>query len=85
MKEGEEYSLIFLVNLDESRQVRYYTRVIQADYYLTEKLDFVTSFSDATFDAEVFAEKGYAKKLETNSDGDNSSFAHGAFIVRRPR
>ena len=50
--------------------------VIQADYYLTEKLDFVTSFSDATFDAEVFAEKGYAKKLETNSDGDNSSFAH---------
>ena len=41
MKEGEEYSLIFLVNLDESRQVRYYTRVIQADYYLTEKLDFV--------------------------------------------
>ena len=61
MKEGEEYSLIFLVNLDESRQVRYYTRVIQADYYLTEKLDFVTSFS---------------KKLETNSDGDNSSFAH---------
>ena len=46
MKEGEEYSLIFLVNLDESRQVRYYTRVIQADYYLTEKLDFVTSFSD---------------------------------------
>ena len=64
MKEGEEYSLIFLVNLDESRQVRYYTRVIQADYYLTEKLDFVTSFSDATFDAEVFAEKGYAKKLE---------------------
>lgn len=76
MKEGEEYSLIFLVNLDESRQVRYYTRVIQADYYLTEKLDFVTSFSDATFDAEVFAEKGYAKKLETNSDGDNSSFAH---------
>ena len=66
MKEGEEYSLIFLVNLDESRQVRYYTRVIQADYYLTEKLDFVTSFSDATFDAEVFAEKGYAKKLEAN-------------------
>lgn len=38
MKEGEEYSLIFLVNLDESRQVRYYTRVIQADYYLTENL-----------------------------------------------
>lgn len=85
MKEGEEYSLIFLVNLDESRQVRYYTRVIQADYYLTEKLDFVTSFSDATFDAEVFAKKAMPKSWKRIQMATIPLLPMWAFIVRRPR
>lgn len=85
MKEGEEYSLIFLVNLDESRQVRYYTRVIQADYYLTEKLDFVTSFSDATFDAEVFAEKAMPKSWKRIQMATIPLLPMWTFIVRRPR
>lgn len=85
MKEGEEYSLIFLVNLDESRQVRYYTRVIQADYYLTEKLDFVTSFSDATFDAEVFAEKAMPKSWKLIQMATIPLLPMWTFIVRRPR
>lgn len=75
MEEGEEYSLIFVAELEDGREVRYYTRVIQADYGLEEKLDFVTSFSEATFDPESFTAAGYHKKLETSSEGSDTSFA----------
>ncbi|MDO4293667.1 MAG: hypothetical protein Q4C65_10630 [Eubacteriales bacterium] len=75
MEEGEEYSLVFVLTLEDGRQARYYTRVIEADYQLEEKLDFVTSFSEATFDAERFLEEGFNKKLETSADGDNSTLA----------
>lgn len=75
MEEGEEYSLIFVAELEDGREVRYYTRVIQADYGLTEKLEFVTSFSEASFDPERFMEAGYHKKLETSQEGSDSSFA----------
>ena len=39
MEEGEEYSLIFVAGLEDGREARYYTRVIQADYGLEEKLE----------------------------------------------
>ena len=35
MEEGEEYSLIFVAELEDGREARYYTRVIQADYGLS--------------------------------------------------
>lgn len=73
IEEGQEYSLIFLLTLKDGREVRYYTRVVQAKYYLEEKLDFVTRFSDATFDYEKMQEFG--RYLETNSEGDNSTLA----------
>lgn len=73
IEEGREYSLIFLLTLKDGREVRYYTRVVQAEYFLTEKLDFVTQFSDATFDYEKMQE--FSRYLETNSEGNNSTLA----------
>lgn len=73
IEEGSEYSLIFVIELKDGRQARYYTRVIQAEYYLAEKLEFITGFSDATFDYDEMVEKGYSRKLEPNSEGNNAS------------
>lgn len=73
IEEGQEYSLIFVLTLEDGREVRYYTRVIQAEYYLAEKLDFVRQFSEATFDYELLKE--YSKYLEPNSSGNNSTLA----------
>lgn len=70
---GQEYNLIFVLSLEDGREVRYYTRVIQAEYFLTEKLDFVRQFSAATFDPELLKE--YSKYLEPNSSESNSSLA----------
>ena len=48
--EKTEYSLTFLLNLEDGRCARYYTRIIQADGYgVKEKLAFVRDFSAATF------------------------------------
>lgn len=73
IEEGQEYNLIFVLSLEDGREVRYYTRVIQAEYYLAEKLDFVRQFSAATFDPELLKE--YSKYLEPNSSESNSSLA----------
>ncbi|MDO4331999.1 MAG: hypothetical protein Q4C58_04855 [Eubacteriales bacterium] len=73
IEKGEEYSLIFILTLENDREVRYYTRVIQDEYNLEEKLDFVLQFSEATFDYEKLQE--YTKYLESNSDGNNSTLA----------
>lgn len=73
IEEGEEYSLIFILTLDDDREVRYYTRVIQDEYYLEEKLDFVLQFSEATFDYEKLQE--YSRYLESNAEGNNSTLA----------
>lgn len=75
IEEGEEYSLIFVLELEDNREVRYYTRVIQADYSLGEKLAFIRDFSDATFEYDTFVAKEYNRKLETSSDTSNSSLA----------
>lgn len=73
IEKGEEYSLIFILTLENDREVRYYTRVIQDEYNLEEKLDFVLKFSESTFDYEKLQE--YTKYLESNSDGNNSTLA----------
>lgn len=75
IEEGEEYNLIFLLTLSDGRQARYYARVSQAEYHLEEKLDFITRFSEATFDYDALAAEGFARKLEPNADGDNSTLA----------
>lgn len=70
---GQEYSLIFVLTLEDGREIRYYARVIQAEYDLEEKLDFVLQFSEATFDYELLKE--YSRYLEPSSDEKNNTLA----------
>jgi len=74
--EDKEYMLVFLLETD-SQVIRYYTRLVwTADderNYVDEHLDFVLDFSDMTFDKDNSDE--LTKYLESNSEGDNSSFA----------
>ncbi len=70
---NEEYVLIFFVETDKGETIRYYTRVVWSDgYYAAEKLSYVLDFNNKTFDKE--AAKDLTKYLETNSQGDNSTF-----------
>lgn len=72
--EKTEYSLTFLLNLEDGRCARYYTRIIQADGYgVKEKLAFVRDFSAATFHEDW--PSGFEGNLEPNSEGDNSTLS----------
>ena len=70
-----EYMLV-LVMQTESGTAKYYTRVVWPEdgskYNLDECLDFVLGFSEATFSKT--AAKEYSKYLESNSEGDNTTF-----------
>lgn len=72
---NSEYVLVFVMETD-SGTARYYTRVVWTEddsrYNLDEALDFVLSFSDATFSKTEAKE--YSKYLESNSEGDNTTF-----------
>ncbi len=75
IEDDKEYMFIIKLTTSGGDVIRYYARVInRAELYLTEKMDFVRDFSDRTFDKEAAA--GIKKYMETNSDGDNSSFAY---------
>ena len=70
-----EYMLIIIINLEDGKKVRYYTRFIQGtDYHMTEMLNFVEVFHTSTFDKD--AAKNITKYLESNAEGDNTTFAH---------
>lgn len=75
IEDDEEYMLIIKLTTSSGDVIRYYARVInRAELYLTEKMDFVRDFSDRTFDRAAAEEiKMY---MESNSEGDNSSFAY---------
>lgn len=70
-----EYMLVFVMET-ESGTARYYTRVVWQEsgskYNLDECLSFVLGFSEATFSKTEAKE--YSKYLESNSEGDNTSF-----------
>lgn len=69
----KEYCLVLLLNPDSQETVRYYTRVVWSDnYFVKEKLDFVRDFHEKTFEKAAGAE--LRKYLESNSEGDNSTF-----------
>lgn len=75
IEDNTEYNLILLLEDKDGRIIRYYTRIIQAEaYYAKEKLDFVKDFHNRTFDKE--AAKTLTKYLESNSEGDNSTYSH---------
>ena len=68
-----EYNLILILET-EGGEIRYYTRVILAeDYFVNEKLAFVKDFQEKTFDKDAASE--LTKYLESNSEGDNTTFA----------
>lgn len=71
---GSEYMLVFVMDTGVG-EARYYSRIVWTEdsrYNIDEELDFVTGFSEATFNKT--AAKEYTRYLESNSEGDNTSF-----------
>ena len=70
-----EYMLVLLADTPFGT-ARFYTRIVWTDndekYHLNDEVSFVKAFSDATFDKEAAME--YSRYLESNSDGDNTTF-----------
>lgn len=75
IEDDKEYMFIVKLTTSNGKVIRYYARIInRAELYLSEKMQFVRDFSDRTFDKEAAAD--IKKYMETNSDGDNSSYAY---------
>jgi len=75
IEDDTEYMLIIKLMTSGGDVIRYYARVInRAELYLSEKMQFVREFSDKTMDKQNSAD--IKKYLESNADGDNSSFAY---------
>lgn len=73
IEKDTEYSLILVLSDDGGREIRYYTRAIWSkNTWGYEKLEYVRDFHEKTFDRE--AAKDLIKYLESNSQGDNSTF-----------
>lgn len=73
IEKDTEYSLILILTDDAGREIRYYTRAIWSDNtWGYEKLAYVRDFHEKTFDKD--AAKDLIKYLESNSQGDNTSF-----------
>ena len=75
LEQGKEYNFIIRLDLESGRDVRYYTRILLGqDYHVWEKTEFVKKFHEDTFD-KANVEQNLAMYLESNREGDNSSFA----------
>ncbi len=74
IKPATEYMLVILID-NGSFTARYYTRIIYAaNLHEEETVDFVTDFSEKTFDKKEAQE--LVTYLESNSMGDNSTYDH---------
>lgn len=74
IEEDTEYSLCIRLETARGQVIRYYTRIIKTENYnVVDKLEFAYYFSKTTFDKSV-AEAELPTYLESNSQGDNSSF-----------
>ncbi len=75
ISDDTEYMLIIKLTTGAGDVIRYYSRIAnKTELYLTEKMDFVQNFSEQTFDKE--RAKSLVKYMESNSEGDNSSYAY---------
>ena len=75
MDEEKEYMLVIKLITGEGNAVRYYARIINtSELFMTDKIDFALDFSNKTFTEETAVE--LKKYMETNRDGDNSSYGH---------
>lgn len=74
IESNQEYALVILLTLGSGREIRYYTRIVSTEeYFVSDKLEYVSDFSNKTFDKE--AAKELTKYLESNADGDNTTYA----------
>lgn len=72
IEENREYAFVTILTLEGGEKVYYYTRFIQSEeFYVKEKIDFITNFHDMTFGEDGTEIKKY---LESNAKGDNSNF-----------
>lgn len=74
LEDHQEYSFCLLLQTVKGDEIRYYTRIIEADdYQVPEKLEYVYFFNDATFD-KYTASNELPIYLESNSEGNNTTF-----------
>lgn len=74
LEDHQEYSLCILLQTVNGDEIRYYTRIIEADdYQVPEKLEYVYFFNDASFD-KYTASNELPTYLESSSEGDNTTF-----------
>ena len=75
IESGTEYSLCVVLSFPDNKSARYYTRVIYDDSLrTTDMISFVSEFSSLTMNKD--AARSLTTYLESDSTGDNSSFAH---------
>lgn len=73
IENNQEYLLVLILTTGSGDQIRYYTRIINPEeYYVADKLEYITDFSNKTFDKE--AARDLTKYLESNAEGDNTTF-----------
>lgn len=73
IEQNQEYLLVVLLKMGNGNEIRYYTRAVSTEeFFAKEKLQFVSDFSRKTFNKE--AARGLTIYMETNADGDNTSF-----------
>lgn len=73
IENNQEYLLVLLLKTGSGQEIRYYTRVISPEeYYVSDKLEYISDFSAKTFDKEKAKE--LTKYLESNAEGDNTTF-----------
>lgn len=74
LNKDTEYVLRITLITDQSKRIYYYTRIkVMDNFYLKEKLAFISEFHDATFDKENADNIG--KYLETKRGLEENSFA----------
>jgi hypothetical protein len=79
-----EYAMVLLLDIGEDEPIRYYTRVLWSeDTHGAEILSYVKYFHETLYDKEKA--KDLVMYLESNSQGDNSSFhrvdIHSSFYM----
>lgn len=70
---NSEYEFILYITLSDGRVARYYTRVVNpSEYFVSDKLEYVSDFSNRIFNKEeAISLKTY---LESKSSADNTNF-----------
>ncbi len=70
-----EYEFILFVTLNNEKEVRFYSRIIiPEEYYVSDKLEYVSDFSNKTFNKSAAEE--LRKYLEPNSKADNTNYGY---------